>query len=48
MTSEIMRQLNRDWRKVCSPTYIKVIAQVMIVILIMMIVGIIGSYSTPF
>jgi hypothetical protein len=41
MTSERMKELNREWRKACMPIYIKIFTVVMIPITIMIIIAVI-------
>jgi len=46
MTSERMKELNREWCKACMPIYIKIFTLVMIFVAIMTIVAIIGAIIT--
>lgn len=46
MTSERMKEINREWRKARMPIYIKIFTQVMIFIAIVEIVAIIGAIIT--
>ena len=46
MTSERMKELNREWRKACMPIYIKIFTLVTIFFIIMTIVAIIGAIIT--
>ena len=46
MTSERMKQLNREWRKACMPIYIKAFTLVLIFCTIMFAVAIIAAIIT--
>ena len=46
MTSERMKELNREWRKLCMPIYIKAFTVVMIFCAIMFAVAIIDTIIT--
>lgn len=39
MTSERMKEINREWRKACMPIYIKVFTIVMIFVAIMALIA---------
>ena len=46
MTSERMKELNREWRKLCMPIYIKAFTVVMIFCAIVFVVAIIDAIIT--
>ena len=46
MTSERMKEINREWRKLCMPIYIKAFTVVMIFCAIIFIVAIIAAIIT--